>query len=157
MARLAAAPNAAIDVYSVRLSPPEHGLAEQIDALVHFVQQTPEMLEQMKPPPPKRRGPPRKRVPGDEPPGTARLICVAGSFHEEPQGGVRSLTQQGYLDATTTAREVAPHTGTFRDGRWIDYVFIRPALRPQSARVVFSGDDRAPVSDHYGVVVELEI
>ena len=157
MARLAAAPNAAIDVYSVHLSPPEHGLAQQIESLVNFVQGTPEVLEQMKPPPPKRRGPPRRRVPGDEAPITTRLICVAGDFNEGPEGEIRSLPQKGYLEASSIARQARPGTGTFRDGRWIDYVFIKPALRPQSARIVFNGDDRNAVSDHHGIVVELEI
>ena len=105
MARLAAAPNAAIDVYSVHLSPPEHGLAEQIGSLVRFVQETPEELEQMKPPPPKRRGPPRRRGPGDEVPITTRLICLAGDFNAAPDGEVRSLPEAGYLDASSIARD----------------------------------------------------
>ncbi|MFW5684242.1 MAG: endonuclease/exonuclease/phosphatase family protein [Spirochaetota bacterium] len=157
MARLAVAPTAVIDLYSVHLSPPEDGLAEQLDALAGFVSQTPEVLEQMKPPPPKRRGPPRKRVASEEPRVTTRLICLAGDLNDEPHGLPATLSTRGYLEASALARESRAETGTFQDGRWIDYIFIRPALRPQSARLVFTGAERKPVSDHYAVSAEFEV
>jgi len=157
MVRLAVAPNAVIDAYSVHLGPAEAGLERQLGALTRFVEETPDMLEQLKPPPPKRRGPPRKRVPVEEPPVSTRLICIAGDMNEEPGGLVKSLTGGGFLEASATAREASPETGTRTDGRWTDYVYVKPALRPQAARVVLSGPDSPPVSDHYGVVVEFEV
>ncbi len=157
MARLAVSPNAVIDVYSVHLSPPEAGLEDQLESLVEFVGETPDILEQMKPPAPKRRGPPRKRVSVEEPPVSTRLVCLAGDMNDEPEGRVKFLTARGFLEASSRAREEEPDAGTFGDERWIDYVFIRPALRPQAARVVFNGTDAPPVSDHYGVAVEFEV
>ncbi|MFW6313809.1 MAG: endonuclease/exonuclease/phosphatase family protein [Spirochaetota bacterium] len=111
----------------------------------------------MKPPAPKRRGPPRKRVPVEAPPVSTRLICLAGDMNDTPEGHVKVLSAHGFLEASSRVREEAPDAGTFEDGRWIDYVFIKPALRPQGARVVFNGGDLAPVSDHYGVAVEFEV
>jgi len=157
MVRLAVSPNAVIDVYSVHLSPPEAGLEGQLDELMEFVVETPGILEQMKPPAPKRRGPPRKRVSPEEPPISTRLICLAGDMNDEPGGRVQALSARGFLEASSRAREENPDAGTFEDGSWIDYVFIKPALRAQSARVVFDGTDAPPVSDHYGVVVEFEV
>ena len=157
MARLAAAPNSVIDLYSTHLSPPVAGLESQIAELLAFVDETPEMLERMKPPPPKRRGPPRKRVPAEDVPVSTRMVCVAGDMNEEPGGLVKAFAANGLLEASAGARESGSVAGTFEDGRWIDYVFIRPALRPQRARVVFAGSDAPPVSDHYGIVVEFEV
>jgi endonuclease/exonuclease/phosphatase family metal-dependent hydrolase len=157
MARLAAAPNAVVDVYSAHLSPPESGLGDQLAALGTFVEETPEVLETMKPPPPKRRGPPPKRVPVQETVISTRLVCVAGDFNDEPAGVGEAMKSAGFLDASSAAREAQPGVGTFSDGRWLDYVFIRPALRPHDARVVFTGDDSPPVSDHRAVAVEFEV
>lgn len=157
MARLAVSPNAVIDVYSVHLSPPEAGLEDQLVSLAEFVTETPDTLERMKPPAPKRRGPPPKRVPTEEPRVSTRLVCLAGDMNDVPEGAVKALAARGFLEASSRAREVQPDAGTFEDGSWIDYVFIRPALRPQAARVVFNGVDAPPVSDHYGVVVEFEV
>lgn len=157
MARLAVSPNAVIDVYSVHLSRPEAGLEDQLDSLSEFVVETPDILEQMKPPAPKRRGPPRKRVPVEESPVSTRLICLAGDMNDEPDGSVKALATRGFLEASSRAREEGPDVGTREDGRWVDYVFIKPALRPQAARVVFNGKDAPPVSDHYGVAVEFEV
>jgi len=157
MARLAVAPNAVIDVYSVHLGSPAAGLEGQLGVLTRFVEETPDILEQLKPPPPKRRGPPRKRVPVEEPPVSTRLICIAGDMNEEPGGLVKSLAGGGFLEASAAAREGGPETGTRTDGRWTDYVYVKPALRPQAARVILSGSDSPPVSSHYGVVVEFEV
>ncbi len=157
MARLAVGPNTVIDVYSVHLSPPGAGFETQVDSLVGFVASTPDLLEQMKPPRPKRRGPPRKRAAPQPSPIATRLVCLAGDFNETPEGGIGALGGHGYLEASAGARETQPGTGTTRDGRWIDYVFVKPALRPQSTSIVFHGGDRPPVSDHYGLVVEFEV
>lgn len=157
MARLAAAPNSVIDAYSTHLSPPEHGFDEQLSSLMAFVDDTPAVLEALKPPPPKRRGPPRKRVPVQEPHVVTRLVCVAGDLNVEPGRALGALVEQSYLEASVAAREASPAVGTTTDGRWLDYVFIKPALRPQGARVVFSGADAPPVSDHLGVLVEFEV
>ncbi|MFW5745232.1 MAG: endonuclease/exonuclease/phosphatase family protein [Spirochaetota bacterium] len=157
MARLAAAPNSVIDVYSTRLSPPEAGFEEQLGSLVTFIEETPAVLEAMKPPPPKRRGPPCERVPLQEPQVTTRLICVAGDFNVEPDAGGAAMVERGYLEASAAAREGSPQGGTSGDDRWSDYIYVKPALRPQSARVVFTGEDAPPVSDRYGVLVEFEV
>jgi len=157
MTRLAVSPNAVIDVYSVHLSPPEAGLADQLDSLADFVTETPDILEHMKPPAPKRRGPPRKRVATEEQPVSTRLVCLAGDMNDTPDGHVKALGARGFLEASSRARAEVPDAATFEDGSWIDYVFIKPALRPQAARVVFNGSDAPPVSDHYGVVVEFEV
>ncbi len=157
MARLAVGPATVIDVYSVHLSPPAEGSESQTDALVGFVGDTPNLLEQMKPPPPKRRGPPRKRAAIEDPTVLTRLVCLAGDFNVTPDGHVPRLKEYGYLEASAAARDTQAGTGTFEDGRWIDYVFVKPAVRPQAASVVFHGDDRPCVSDHYGLVVEFEV
>ena len=157
MSRLAVSPTAVIDLYSAHLGPPQGGLPDQIQALASFVEETPDVLEQMKPPPPRRRGPPRKPLPKDEQPVTTRLICVAGDFNDEPEGEVTALAAKGYLEASAAARSSRPGVGTFKDGRWLDYIFIRPALRPQTVRLVFTGQERAAVSDHFAVVAEFEV
>lgn len=159
MARLAVGPATVIDVYSVHLSAPAEGSESQADALVGFVGDTPNLLEQMKPPPPKRRGPPRKRAVTEEPTALTRLVCLAGDFNVTPDEDAHRLKEHGYLEASAVARETqaVTGTGTFEDGRWIDYVFVKPAVRPQSASVVFHGGDRPRVSDHYGLVVEFEV
>lgn len=157
MARLAAAPNSVIDVYSASLSPPEDGFEDQLRSLLTFIDETPAALDAMRPPAPKRRGPPRKRAPIQESQVMTRLICVAGDFHVEPGPALRALVQNNYLEASAAAREVAPRGASFEDGRWLDYVYVKPALRPQAARVVLNGEDAPPVSDHYGVLVEFEV
>lgn len=157
MARLAAAPNSVIDVYSTHLSPPEAGFEQQLASLVTFIDETPAVLEAMKPPPPKRRGPPRKRVPLQEPQVTTRLICVAGDFNAEPDEGGGAMVERGYLEASAAAREGSPQGAASQDRPWFDYIYVKPALRPQSARVVFTGDDAPPVGDRYGVLVEFEV
>ncbi|MFP4114336.1 MAG: endonuclease/exonuclease/phosphatase family protein [Spirochaetota bacterium] len=157
MTRLAVAPNSVIDLYSVHLSPPEHGLSDQIDSLLGFVEETPQILESMKPPPPRRRGAPRKRVVPEEPVVSTRLVCLAGDLNAEPDDVAKTFASRNYLEASSSARNGDSSTGTFIDGRWIDYVFIRPALRPQNARVVFSSEDAPRVSDHHAVAVEFEV
>ena len=157
MARLAAAPHSVIDVYSANLSPPGEGFDEQLRSLLTFIDETPALLEAIKPAPPRRRGPPRKRVPAQESQVMTRLICVAGDLNVEPGYAADPLIQGNYLEASSAARDGASDAATFEDGRWLDYVYIKPALRPQGARVVFDGEDGEPVSDHYGVLVEFEV
>lgn len=157
MARQAVGPATVIDVYSVHLSPPADGLEAQVDALVGFVDATPKVLEQMKPPPPKRRGPPRKRAVTEDPTALTRLVCLAGSFNVTPDEQIPRLKERGYLEASAVARDTRAGTGTVEDGRWVDYVFVKPAVRPQSASVVFHGGDQPRVSDHYGLVAEFEV
>ncbi len=157
MARQAVGPATVIDVYSVHFSPPADGLEAQIDALVGFVDATPKVLEQMKPPPPKRRGPPRKRAVTEDPTALTRLVCLAGSFNVTPDEQIPRLKERGYLEASAVARDTRAGTGTVGDGRWVDYVFVKPAVRPQSASVVFHGGDQPRVSDHYGLVAEFEV
>lgn len=157
MARLAVSPTAVIDLYDVELGSPAEGLAEQISALTGFVEDTPRVLQEMKPPAPRRRGPPRKKKPGDEPPEATRLLCVAGSINDEPEGDVQALSRAGYLEASAGARARLAEQGGARGGAWTDYVFIRPALRPQSSTRVFHGEDLEPFGEHSGVIVEFEV
>jgi hypothetical protein len=157
MARLAIAPNAVIDVYSIQLSDPEHGMNDELQALFTFIEETPDVLERMKPPPPKRRGAPRKRPPVVEPVVSTRLICLAGGFGAEPDRLGDVLRGRNFLEASAAIRDSEGSLGTTRSGFWSDYIFIKPALRPQNPRLAFTGTDRPRMNEHHAVVVEFEV
>lgn len=155
-ARLAVSPEVVIDVYSVHLSDPGRGGAKQAKSLAEMVAETPEKLKEANPPRTSRRGH-MKLVPNAKlAPEPVRLVFLAGDFNDTPDGPtIQWLTGSGFADSSTIARVAG--SATFEDGRWIDYVLMRPVLRPTAGRVVFDGSSEPRVSDHSGVLLEFEV
>ena len=157
MVRLAVAPGISVDVYSLDLGRDPGGRISRVEELIRFVTETPTLIELNRPPDPPRRGRrPRPPAPQDRPPQT-RLVCLAGTFGEEPEGPVRrKLGVSGFLDLTSHLRDRG-ETATTAGGLFADYVYLKPAIRAQAVELVFTGVDRPRLADHSGVLVEFEV
>lgn len=100
--------------------------------------------------------------------GSEYPLIVAGDFNEPADGpGYQLILDSSDLaDAFVVA---ATHSGEFtvpgaiagweEDGapKRVDYVFVAPTFDVQRYEVVFDGQRRPKISDHYGVSVELTL
>lgn len=155
-ARLAMSTDMVIDVYSAHLSDPAAGGTDQAMALSRFVSSTPDLIREAAPPKPKRRGHMKLMSNEQIQPDPVRIIFVAGDFNDTPDGPtVAALTDAGFADPSSSIRDGG--AATFEDGRWIDYVFMKPMLRPTAGLVAFDGTEQPRVSDHAGVVLAFEV
>ncbi len=155
-ARLAVNTEMVIDVYSMHLSDPGHGGEEQVRALTGFVGRTPDLLREAAPPKQKRRGHLKLMSQEQIQRDPFRVVFVAGDLNDPPGGPMAAAMQRaGFADPSQSLRDDG--AGTFQDGRWIDYVFMKPLLKPTAGRVAFDGVAEPTVSDHMGVFLEFEV
>ncbi|KQB84229.1 endonuclease/exonuclease/phosphatase family protein [Corynebacterium oculi] len=95
-------------------------------------------------------------------------VCVAGDLNNPATvagEGYSLIRQRGWMDTRDLARDVEGHdtiAGKIsgwegaRAGARIDYVLVNEPLPVASHRVVFAGEGSPVVSDHYGVLVDME-
>lgn len=154
--RIALGVHTVLDAYTVCFDPDEKSHDLGIAQLLSFVDETPELLAAQRPPRPKRRGPVRNRPVQEEHPVETRVIAVGATTGGDGAAIRNQLAASNYADLTTAIREIDPHATT--DGsHFADFIFLKPAIRAQSAGLVFTGEDAPRLGDRSAVVVHITV
>ncbi|MEE8441132.1 MAG: hypothetical protein V3S41_05370 [Spirochaetia bacterium] len=149
-ARLGVSPDVNIDVYSVALSGAGETLSKQVNRLLMFVGESPDLFVPKPQPAPRRRGRPPRALPSDKRSEPVRMVFLAGKFADLPEGRVADSLQPtgfGRGDAGATADA----------GPWADAVYLRPGLRPTDGERVFAGSDGPVLGGRSGLLLGFEV
>ena len=145
-ARLGISPEVNIDVYSVDLSGGEKPPGVPVEQLLGFVGDSPRLFVPEPEPKPRRPGRPPRASQADKRPEPVRMVFLAGSFVDSPDGASdQSIRSAGYSNGSQGIPAV-PATGpSAARSPLVDAIYLRPGLRPTDAERVFADDRRSGI------------